>query len=67
MATFEINGEQRTVEQADTVAELLRVLELHERRVAVMVEGEIVRRAQHDSATLADGAKIELIQMVGGG
>ena len=67
MATFEINGEQRTVEQASTVAELLRVLELHERRVAVMVEGEIVRREQHDSAALTDGAKIEIIQMVGGG
>ena len=67
MATFEINGEQRTVEQASTVAELLRTLGLTERRVAVMVEGEIVRREQHDSAALPDGAKIEIIQMVGGG
>ena len=67
MATFIINGDERSVDAARTVGELLEALALHERRVAVTVNGDIVRRQDRDSTPLAEGDRIEIIQMVGGG
>ena len=62
-----LNGEPYAGEGAGSVAELLAQLKLEGRRVAVMVNDEIVRRQDHAARQLADGDRIEIIHMVGGG
>lgn len=61
-----LNGERREV-PASTVAELLQQLQLADRRVAVMVGGDIVPRAEHATRALAEGDTIDIISLIGGG
>ncbi len=62
-----VNDESRDVPEGTTVASLLGVLELTGQRVAVLVDGDIVRKAEHAGTVLAAGAQVEVVQMVGGG
>ncbi len=62
-----LNGEPATLPSALTVAELLTHLGMGERRVAVEVNREIVPRSQHQTRTLAEGDRVELVQAMGGG
>ena len=62
-----INGRERDVEGAPTVAELLRRLELPERGVAVERNREIVPKTRHGEVTLQDGDALEIVTLVGGG
>ena len=61
-----INGETKDI-QAATVAELVTVLELPSERVAIEHNGMIVRRADRVGVVLADGDRIEIVTLVGGG
>ena len=65
--TLFVNGEQREVPDGLTVSGLLEHLELQVARVAVERNREIVPRSGHAEAVLADGDRIEIVQMVGGG
>ena len=67
MMKLTINGQERELGDAPTVARLLAELSLDRGRVAVMVNGRVVRRADHESSPVAEGDKIEIITMVGGG
>lgn len=64
-----VNGEARTLQAGATVATV--VAQLHPDRptrgVAVAVDGEVVRRADWDAVTLADGARVEVLGAIGGG
>jgi sulfur carrier protein len=64
-----VNGEARALPTGATVASV--VAELHvgpdARGVAVAVDGEVVRRAEWASLTLADGARVEVLGAIGGG
>jgi sulfur carrier protein len=62
-----VNGERRTFDGPLTVATLIEHLPLPAPRVAVMVNGEVVRRESHAVTALAEGDEVELISMVGGG
>lgn len=63
-----INGKTRTfVGSALTVAELVRLLELEGKRLAIERNGEIVPRGQFDIVALQDGDKLEIVGAVGGG
>ena len=62
-----LNGESKSVPPGLTVAGLLRHLELDPSRVAVELNRNIVRKGQWDEIALADGARIEIVQFVGGG
>lgn len=61
-----INGERRTV-QAGTVAELLGDYGLAGRPVIVELNGTIVAKDSWDSVRLENGAKLEIVQFIGGG
>ncbi|KPF63817.1 sulfur carrier protein ThiS [Porphyrobacter sp. AAP60] len=52
---------------ADTIAALVRELELVPEKVAVERNGEIVPRSTLEEAPLADGDKLEIVHFVGGG
>ena len=62
-----VNGEQRSVAAALSVAELLRGMGLEGKRLAVERNGEIVPRSSHAATALAAGDRIEIVIAVGGG
>lgn len=61
-----VNGEARET-RAATVMQLLEELGLHERRVAVLVDGAIVRRAEFANHRLEGASAVEIISLIGGG
>lgn len=62
-----VNGVEREVEAAATVAVLVSELELTPKRVAVERNGRLVPRAEHERTALAEGDRIEVVTLVGGG
>ena len=62
-----LNGEPRHLPPASTIAGLLDLEGLAQRRVAVEVNGEIVPRGRHAGHQLADGDKVEIVHALGGG
>jgi thiamine biosynthesis protein ThiS len=62
-----LNGEEREFAEALSVSGLLETLQSSAGRVAVMVNGEVVKRDLRDGRNLRDGDRVEIIQMVGGG
>jgi len=65
--TLTVNGEKREIKADASVHDLLHALGLEHRRVAVMVNGEIVRRGDHAAHRLAEHDSVDIIHMVGGG
>lgn len=61
-----VNGEAKQV-QATTLAELINELELQDKRIAVELNEQLIAKSRHATTMLADDAKIEIIQAVGGG
>ena len=64
---IQLNGEARTLAAAATIADLLGIEGLAERRVAVEVNGAIVPRSQHATHVLGEGDKVEVVHALGGG
>ena len=64
---IEVNGEPRDVGEGTTVRELLVALGLGDTLVAVERNEEIVRRADHAQTPLAEGDRVEVVHVVGGG
>ena len=62
-----INGQARSVGKGTTVAALLTLLGLADKRVAVERNREVVPRAAHAATVLAAGDTLELVTFVGGG
>jgi sulfur carrier protein len=62
-----VNGEERQVGQSTTVKQLLASMGLADTLVAVERNEEVVPRAQHESAVLTEGDRLEVVHFVGGG
>ena len=62
-----LNGESRDVADGLSVAELLDVLGLGGRRVAVELNLDIVPRESFGTVQLSAGDVVEVVQFVGGG
>jgi len=62
-----VNGEKRPVPPGQTLAELVRELELDGRRVAVEVNEEIVPRSEYAGHVLNSGDRVEVVAAIGGG
>ena len=62
-----VNGEPRDVADGATIASLLDAIGIDRRRIAVERNQEIVPRAEHATTALADGDRVEIVTMVGGG
>ena len=62
-----LNGEPRGVPAGLTVAGLLAELGVDGGRVAVELNREIVRKGDWGSTEVEAGAKVEIVQFVGGG
>ncbi len=66
MKKLTINGELRETDEA-TIAALLQSINIHERMVVVEYNGEIVPREEYGKQELADGDRLEIVQMMAGG
>jgi len=62
-----VNGEPREIAKGATVAQLLETLELAGKYVAVEVNLELVPRGRHAAHRLAEGDRLEIVTLVGGG
>ncbi|MCE9530122.1 MAG: sulfur carrier protein ThiS [Planctomycetes bacterium] len=67
MPTITINEEPRGFNQPLTVADLLRELGRDPKRIAVELNEQIVRREEQATRQLADGDRLEIVTLVGGG
>ena len=61
------NGEDRSVEDGLSVADLVAHLGLGERRVAVELNRDILPREAYPTTRLRPGDVVEVVQFVGGG
>jgi sulfur carrier protein len=62
-----INGQSRQVDEGLTVAQLLSDLRLDGKPVAVEVNLELVPKQRHAEHRLAEGDRLEIVTLVGGG
>ena len=62
-----VNGRPQTVDQGITIAHLLEDLRLTGKHVAVEVNLELVPRQRHAEHPLAEGDRLEIVTLVGGG
>lgn len=67
MLNITINGENRSLPDSLTVAELLTKLGHDRRRVAVEVNREVVPALHHADHRLGAGDQVEIVTLVGGG
>ena len=65
--TILVNGESRQIADGTTVAQLIADLKLDARPLAVEVNLELVPRSRHAEYHLAEGDRLEMVTLVGGG
>lgn len=62
-----VNGERFESSDEMSIRSLVDSLLLSEKRVAVELNGSVVRRTEWDSVHLSEGDKVEIVHFVGGG
>jgi sulfur carrier protein len=62
-----LNGNVKTVQAHCTITDLLNLLDLQTKRVAVEVNGQIIVRSEHASHRLNSDDTVEIVVAVGGG
>ena len=62
-----VNAEPHPLDGPATVADLLRRLGKDPARLAVEVNGDLVRRAEHAEKALGENDRVEIVTLVGGG
>jgi sulfur carrier protein len=68
MPTVTVNGQRRQLPALEaTVADLVRVMGLEGKRIAVERNGTVVPKSRYTEMPLADGDVLEIVGAVGGG
>lgn len=62
-----LNGEDKETADGTTIPALIKSLSLAPERIAVELNGEVVRRAEWPRVTLNEGDRVEVVHFVGGG
>jgi thiamine biosynthesis protein ThiS len=62
-----VNGEVKDVPDGLDLGSLLKHLEMPERRIAIELDREVIRRTDWPATVVRDGARIEIVHFVGGG
>lgn len=62
-----LNGEEKILEKAITVAQLIFDLGLDVKKIAVEKDLEIVNSVQFSEVILDEGSRIEIVHFIGGG
>ena len=64
---FFLNGESHEVPDRTDLARMIALSSLPEKRVAIELNGEVIRRAQWSFTFIGPEDKIEVVHFVGGG
>jgi len=64
---IELNGETRTLDGPQSLADLVAQLELTGQRIAIEVNEELVPRSLYPQHQLSEGDRVEIVQAIGGG
>ncbi len=67
MIEINLNGQKRIVEEGTTVLELIEGLKLSPKAVIIEYNCKVIKTDEASHLSVADGDKLELIQIVGGG
>jgi thiamine biosynthesis protein ThiS len=67
MIEIVLNGEPRQFPEGRTLLDLLGELELDPARVAIELNRRIVKKPNWEGTVLDAGARVEIVQFVGGG
>lgn len=62
-----LNGNEHTLPDEMTLAQLIESLGVDRRLVALAHNGEVVPRDTYEQVTVHDGDRVEIVRMVGGG
>lgn len=62
-----LNGEIHKIPRDCLLSELIVLLNLQEKRIAVEINGEIVPRSEYPHWRLQAGDKVEIVHAIGGG
>lgn len=62
-----VNGAEKTVPDGCTLAQLVRELGLEKNPIAIEVNRRVVPRDRHGETRLAEGDRLEIVTLVGGG
>lgn len=62
-----LNGEEKDIEEDTTLPTLVESFSLAPERIAVELNGEVVRRADWPRVTLKEDDRVEVVHFVGGG
>lgn len=62
-----INGETRALPEGATLQDVIDLLQLQGRRLAIEVNTEIIPRSRHDGHRLREGDRVEIVHAIGGG
>lgn len=62
-----VNGEPRTLDTDTSLGQLLAILGLDGKRIAVEVNRDIVPRSEYDGFRLSENDSIEIVNAIGGG
>lgn len=64
---IQLNGESRDIPEDSTAQDLIELLELTGKRLAMELNREIIPRSAYASTTLKPGDEIEIVHAIGGG
>ncbi len=64
---IQLNGESRDIPDHSTAQDLVNLLELHGKRLAMEVNHEIVPRTVYAGHLLHEGDAVEIVHAIGGG
>ncbi len=67
MIQIQVNSEEKQIPDGTDMAQLIGMLDLGDRRIAVEVNEELVPRSTFEGHLLADSDRVEIIQAIGGG
>ena len=62
-----VNGAERNVPDGFTLGQLVRELGLEKNPIAIELNLQVVPRARHGETPLAEGDRLEIVTLVGGG
>ena len=64
---IQINGESREIPENSTAQQLVELLELSDKRLAMEINREIIPRSLYVDTLLHEGDEIEIVHAIGGG
>ena len=67
MMTIVLNGEDKQIDSQSNIEQLLKSLNLDDKRLAVEINQKIIPRSNFSSHILNESDRVEIVQAIGGG